>query len=159
MPARPTHALAERHEALVLHLSALQKSVTAIAAKRPEAAVPAATRVLAEALLFDCAPFLPRPSSARFPVAAPQHGALLVQLGQALAGLDAYEARHAVWDEARNGFVWRLANNQTLPIARLRQAIAAPADPDIADTMGVIKRGLRALAQRHEQQMAKLPPP
>lgn len=57
MPKTTTRAKAEAHEALYLRLAAALLQVTAIAARHPDAAVPAETRAIAEALLFDSRPF------------------------------------------------------------------------------------------------------
>ncbi|MGV8831555.1 MAG: hypothetical protein ACOH2N_06225 [Devosia sp.] len=54
-----TAALAERHEALWLSLCALHKDITALGVKKPNAPTTQAVRIAAEALLSDCAPFIP----------------------------------------------------------------------------------------------------
>lgn len=97
MPATPfvTFSRAEQHEALWLRLTALHNDLGALAARRSTLPVSAAVRVAAEALLSDCAPF---GDGDRLPQAAVDAAGLLVQLGQALARLDASEATHTFWE-------------------------------------------------------------
>jgi len=128
MPAPPilpvtTQRRAELHEALHLRLSTLYRDVAAMAARRPGAKLVESVRIVAEGLLADCAPFT-RQRGERLPVAAPDYGGLLVQLGQALAQLDAYEARFAYWDRRRAARVWRIAGHEPLPIMRLKPQIS-----------------------------------
>ena len=133
-PPRVTHALAARHEALWLRLTALHAQIAAVAARRPQAAVSRRTISVAEALLRDAQVFLGQ--SEALPMAAPDHGGLLTQLGQALAGLDAWEASNAEWRGALNAFVWKVEGDTPLPVQRLRPRLSvetAPhADPDYA---------------------------
>ena len=104
---RVTRAMAERHEALWLALTALHKDVLALGAKKAGAPVPDGLRVAAEGLLSDSAPFAPT-RRGRLPVAAPDMASLAVQLGQALAGLAAWESRHSFIDARHNGRMWRV---------------------------------------------------
>lgn len=123
MPALPqiSHFLAERHESLWLHISALHKDICAIAAKKPEAPVGNTERATVEGLICDCRPFLKKPAD-RLPVAAQNFAGLAVQLGQVLAALEDFENRHAFWDGKANCRVWRVGG-PTLPVARLRAEV------------------------------------
>lgn len=118
-PPRVTHALAERHEALWLSLAALHKDIAALAAKKPAAPVSEPVRITAEGLLSDCVPFIRRRSH-RLPVAAGDLAGLAVQLGQALAGLEAWEAANSQWRADLNAFVWKVKAAEPLPVMRLR---------------------------------------
>lgn len=118
-----TPALAERHEALWLSLAALHKDTLALGAKKPDASVSEPVRIAAEALLADCAAFIRRRNE-RLPVAAPDLAGLAVQLGQALAGLEAWESRHTDWDQRFNCRIWNLHSGY-LPIMRLKPPAAA----------------------------------
>ncbi|SEP60078.1 hypothetical protein SAMN05428969_0065 [Devosia sp. YR412] len=122
--ANPTtsHSLAERHEALWLRLSALHKDLAALAGRRSGQTVGAAIRISAEALLADCAPFA---DGQKLPVAAEDAADLLVQLGQALARLDAYEAQHSFWDNGKKCRSWRVRYGE-LPVQRLRPELPPP---------------------------------
>lgn len=145
MPAPPvvTHALAERHEALWLRLTALHKDLGGLAAKKPAAPVGEALRITAESLLSDCRPFAAGRGQ-RLPVAAPDNAGLLVQLGQALALLDGFEARHSFWSAGKSCRCWRV-NQGDLPVLRLRPNLPPPA----TDARG---RNLRALLAKQLDQ-------
>lgn len=150
MAPRVTKALAERHEALFVHLEALLKSVALVAAKRPQAEIGEALRIEAEALLFDCVPFLARPSRKKFPVAAPDHAGLLVQLGQAMAGLVAYEQRWAGWDQQKACFCWMTAK-ASLPVRRLRPQLAMSGHPAEDPESERIRAALARRIKNHAQ--------
>jgi hypothetical protein len=115
-----TKTKAQCHEALYPRLAALGRQIAAIAARRPAAIVPEGVRILAEGLLFDIRPFLAARPRRDLPVAAPDYGALATQLGQALAALDVFEARHTSWHAALKCFVWRVRSEEPLPVGRLR---------------------------------------
>ena len=122
-PPRATHALAERHEALWLRLTAVHKDTLALGAKKPGAGVSEPVRVVAEGLLSDALPFT-RQRKGGFPVAATDLGGLAVQLGQALAALDRWESLNTTWDERYKCRVWRL-DGEDLPVMRLNPPAAA----------------------------------
>lgn len=128
-----THALAERHEAVWLALAALHKDVLALGAKKLTAPVPEILRIAAEGLLSDCVPFGPS-RRGRLPVAASDMGGLAVQLGQALARLDAWESQRSFLDPQLGCRMWLVAGTR-LPIMRLRPPAAAlpKAHRDMAD--------------------------
>jgi hypothetical protein len=118
-----TRQQAERHEALWLSLSALHKDTIALGARKPTAPVSEALRISAEGLLSDCAAFTRRRGE-RLPVAAPDLAGLAAQLGQALAALEGWEARHTTWDTRFNCRIWTLHTGY-LPIMRLHPPAAA----------------------------------
>jgi hypothetical protein len=86
-----TRKLAERHEALVVRIEALARQVDAVAAKKPELAVPPDLRAAAEDLLHDCRSFAR--GLGTLPPAAPSYGGLGAQLAEARARLEAFELR------------------------------------------------------------------
>ena len=120
-------ARAERHEALVLKLEALLHELRPLALRQPAAAVPEDLRALAEGLLYDAIAFAPRKERKLFPVAAPELGALALQLSQVLASLEAYEVRHTLWSREHGAYVWRLSRGDLTPVARLRPQLLQPA--------------------------------
>ena len=144
--ATTTHALAERHEALWLSLTTLHKDIAALAGKKPDAFVSEPVRIAAESLLGDCVPFLPQPKM-RLPVAAPDLAGLAVQLGQVLAGLDAWELRHTFWDAGKACRCWRVGG-EALPIMRLRPQLPPP--PTTHNGVSIRE----ALAKRIDQRRA-----
>ncbi|UXN74274.1 hypothetical protein N8D56_03265 [Devosia sp. A8/3-2] len=152
-PPRVTHATAARHEALWLRLTALHAQIAAVAARRPQAPVSAGTISVAEALLRDAQVFLGLGDS--LPMAAPDHGGLLTQLGRALAGLDAREAGNAEWRGELNAFVWKVVGDPALPVQRLRPKLSAAtaphADPDYAAYKARMLDLRAKLAKRIEQ--------
>ena len=96
-----THERAAAHETLFIKLDALTRQAEAVALRRPDAAVPAETRAAAEALLYDAGKMLgehlhsAHPGRRNkphrgLPAAAETFAGLATQLGQALAGLDAF---------------------------------------------------------------------
>lgn len=127
MPHALSSALATRHEALVIRLTALHRDVSTLATRRGKAPLAEQVRILAEGLISDCAPFLER--GHRLPVASPDLDGLCVQLGQVLAQLEAYERRHTVWDGEKSAWLWQLhAGHQ--PVLRLKpQSKAAAPKP------------------------------
>lgn len=120
-----TAQTAAQHEALYLRLVALARQVEAVAKKRPEGAVSQTMRTLAEALFFDAQRFIGRRRA--LPFVAPDLAGLASQLGQALAGLEAFEAQHSFWDNAAKCFVWALPEETVLPVRRLKpKALTRP---------------------------------
>jgi hypothetical protein len=116
-----TKTKAEAHEALYPALARLVAQLEAMAIRKPAAPVPAATRAIAQDLLFEAQAFTWNPPHrARRPLPEPAAdvGGLATQLGQALALLDAFEAAHSVWNADLRCFVWLLA--EPVPIKRLR---------------------------------------
>lgn len=143
-----TRRLALRHEGLVLRLEALCRHAGAIAARKPELAVDAQTRALAEALLYDCRPFL-RGLGALPPV-APGFGALAAQLNGARAGLEAFELRHAGWDPKLKCQCWRTADAGAMPVGRLHpEAAAAAPKPEESAIKLALMRRIKASQESH----------
>jgi hypothetical protein len=131
-----THAMAERHEALWLQLTALHKDLTALAGRRGAQPLVPSIRITAESLLSDCAPFT---HGDRLPVAAQDVTGLLVQLGQARALLEAFETGHSVWNPALACRCWRVRQGER-PVLRLRPQLPPPPKTykgeDIRDKLG-----------------------
>lgn len=131
-PGYTTHTLAERHEALWLSLTALHKDVLALGAKKLTAPVPEILRISVEGLLSDCLPF-GASRRGKLPVAASDMGGLAVQLGQALAALEAWENQHSFVDPRFDCRMWRVKSGQ-LPVLRLKPPVAAmPVQRDMSD--------------------------
>lgn len=146
-----THALAARHEALWLKLTSLQAQIAPVAARRPQGVVSAHTGMVAEGLLREALPFLIDGNP--LPVAAPDYGGLATQLGQALAGLEAWEAANMVWRGDLNAFVWTVSSDTALPVARLRPKLVPPAKQDLAYAAGL--RNLRDKLAQHIDQFKR----
>ena len=125
-----THALAARHEALWLKLTALHGQIAPIAARRLLGLVSASSIMIAESLLREAMPFLD--TADRLPVAAVDHGGLVTQLGQALAQLEHWGSLNTVWRPELNAYVWLVAGPEPLPVRRLRPKLVTPvaARPD-----------------------------
>lgn len=144
-----TPEAAARHEALYLRLATILRQTEAAANKRADAPVGDITRRLAEDLLFEARRFVGGPNA--IPASAPDLVGLATQLGQALAALDAYEARHSVWDPGLAAFVWSVNGPVALPIARLRPKANAPSHPDLVKIVAIQRRQVLAFAERFEQ--------
>ncbi|MET3927161.1 hypothetical protein [Devosia sp. 2618] len=145
-----THTLAAQHEALWLKLTALHTQIAPIATRKPQTPVCAHTITVAEALLRDALPFVE--DNDRLPMAAPDHGGLVTQLGQTLAEMDSWEAANSRWDGPRNAYLWQVRGGDVLPVLRLRPKLMVPAG-SAADPAQVAKMlDLRAkLAKRIDQ--------
>ena len=144
-----TPQAAARHEALYLRLATLLRQTEAGANKRADAPVGDMTRRLAEDLLFEARRFVGGPNA--IPASAPDMVGLATQLGQALAALDAYEARHSAWDPELAAFAWSVNGPVALPIARLRPKANAPSHPDLVEIVAIQRRQVRSFAERFEQ--------
>ena len=115
-----TRAHAARHEALYIKLARLTAQVTTLAERRPDAPVPAATRIIAADLLFDALPFFAAARRARaLPEPVADLGGLATQLGHALSQLDVWEAANSAWNADLKCFTWLL--REPLPVSRLRR--------------------------------------
>jgi hypothetical protein len=121
MPDGIDKALAAAHEALYLKLGRLTRQVETLAARKPDAALPAEMRTLAETLLRQARQFPPRGTLERGSIVkAGDLAGLATELGQGLAKLDLFEAAHSVWSVEHNCFVWKLRQDVVAPVARLR---------------------------------------
>ncbi len=142
MPTTLTKTVIATHERLHPRLAALLKQVERVAGKRPGEPVPEETLKLSQTLIREAAKLLgregrgisaPKGSSAAGK-AALDHQNLAVALGQALAGLEAFEGTHTVL--AGGVRSWQLGDGTRQPVARLlaktsaRGATTAPAKPD-----------------------------
>jgi hypothetical protein len=119
---------AQRHEALYLRLAALLRQAEAVAARRPDTAVPDAMRALAETLVYDARAFTGTGGGRRpagLPAVPPAYGGLAAALGEAFAGLEAFELRHTRWDAGLKCVVWRTSEGPQ-PVQRLHPEPAAP---------------------------------
>jgi len=139
---------AEAHETLMAQSTRLLAQAEAIAVRRPEEAVSPTIAALAGDLLFE----LRRLLNARgLPAVAPDYAGLAAQLGQAVAGLEAFEARHTVWDAALGAFAWQITPTLRQPVARLRPHLATPTQ-DAARRQGDSHRRLVRLLQVRERE-------
>lgn len=145
-----TRMLAARHEALWLKLTALQAQIATVANRRPQTPVSAHTISVAEALLREALPFIPKGDP--LPMAAPDHGGLLTQLGQALAAMDYWEASRSRWDDQAKAYLWQVKGDASLPVRRLRPKLVQPAGAEADPARAAKMLDLRAkLAKRMEQ--------
>lgn len=94
MPNPLNPARAQRHAALTPRLAALAGQLQALALRKPGEPVSATVQSLAEDLLFGAREFRPPGERRGLPAAAPDHAGLAAQLGQALAMLALWQARH-----------------------------------------------------------------
>ncbi|MDC9822805.1 hypothetical protein PRN20_03590 [Devosia sp. ZB163] len=121
-----TPDLIAAHERLHPRLASLLKQVERTASRRPTMAVPEASLKLARELCREAARLLGREGRG---IGAPKpaggapldQGGLAIHLGQALAGLEQFEAAHSGRDFSGNA-VWQLPGGETVPITRLRMA-------------------------------------
>ena len=157
MPTIPHQTLltrrkADAHEALFLRLAALTKQVEAMAARRPLAPVPEQLVTLAEGALYEARQFGQRRQRRELPVAAPHCGGLAAQLGTALAGLVAFEARHSRWDSGLKAQLWVIKGERVpVPVRRLRPkldtAIQEARDKDMDQLQASIERRINAITK------------
>ena len=157
MPKIPRQTLltrrkADAHEALFLRLQALTRQVEAMAARRPTAPVPEDLASLAEGALYEVRQFAQRRHRRDLPVAAAHFGALAAQLGTALAGLVAYEARHSRWDGVLQAQVWSLKGESgPVPLRRLRPKLDTAAqdarDSDMDQLQAAVERRINAITK------------
>lgn len=122
-----TPALIATHERLHPCLASLLKQIERVAAKHPGLGVPEETARLARELCRDAAKLLgragrgisvPQRSSAGTKSTPLDHATLAIALGQALVGLEAFEAEHSGWSGTRKCAVWRLDGPER-PVRRL----------------------------------------
>lgn len=127
MPNPLTPSLIDTHERLYPRLAALLKQLERIAAKRPRDMVPEATLQLAGRLCRQAAALIGKDGrsiiaalgAAKGPRAVPlDHAGLVVVLGQAVAGLEAFEAAHSA--PIDGVMCWQLGTGESRPVARLR---------------------------------------
>lgn len=129
MPTTLTPEIIATHERLYPRLAALLKQVERVAGKRPGDPAPEATAKLAGQLCVQAAKLLGRERQGIvLPVATRgaslDHAGLVVKLGQAVAGLEAFEAAHSA--PIAGVLSWQLGDGESRPVARLG-AKASPA--------------------------------
>ncbi|MBN9317608.1 MAG: hypothetical protein J0I99_17840 [Devosia sp.] len=122
MPITLTETLIATHERLYPRLAALLKQVERA---RPGAAVPEETVRLSRTLCREARKLLGRegqsitlPGGKAGKGAPLDHQGLAVALGQAVAGLEAFEAAHSGWSAERKCTVWML-DGPARPVLRL----------------------------------------
>lgn len=138
------------HERLYPRLAALLKQVERVAARRPGAEVTEETGRLARELCREAARLLGRDGRGiglPKPVAgAPlDHGGLAIHLGQALAGLEQFEATHSGHSKQLGYAIWQV-DGPPLPVTRLlpKGAGGRVTEPR-AEKMSPIRRELTRL--------------
>lgn len=130
MPTTLTPEIIATHERLYPRLAALLKQVERVAARRSRVPVPEETAKLSRELCREAARLLGKDgrgiglpkSSAGAPL---DHAGLAILLGQAVAGLEAFEAAHSAVVAGVPS--WQLGNGESRPVARLRARAAATA--------------------------------
>jgi hypothetical protein len=162
--ARLSLTTALNHEALYPRLETLTRQVESIAARKPDVSVPAETRAAAEALLFEVIRFRPRRplrsqqkggnavATAALEPSPDNVAALATVLGQALAALGAFEARHTVWSPRHNGFVWLLQHDRVQPVQRLRPKSSAPLESGVDKNDARLRQKIVARFKEHYEE-------
>lgn len=111
------------HERLYPRLAALMKQVERVASRRPGAPVPEESAKLSRELCREAARLLgrdgrgiglPKPVAGAAPL---DHAGLAIHLGQAVAGLEAFEAAHSAVVAGVPS--WQLGTGESRPVARL----------------------------------------
>lgn len=126
---KPTSTLTREsilaHERLYPRVTALLKQVERVAARRPSQPVPDESLKLARELCREAAALLgkdgrgievPRGAAAE----GFDHAGLAVALGQALAGLEAFEAANSVYSAKYGAVCWMLPDGGMEPVSRLK---------------------------------------
>jgi len=122
-PQSLTPTLIAAHERLYPRLSSLLKQVERVASRVPRAPVPPETAQFARELVGRAAKLLGREGRGiAVPHATPsaplEHAALAVALGQAVAGLEAFEGAHAMLSLRHRAICWLLPGGKLQPVAR-----------------------------------------
>lgn len=111
------------HERLYPRLASLLKQVERVAAQRPTQPVPTESVKLARELCQEAAQLLGKHGRGiAVPRGAPgalDHASLAVALGQAVAGLEAFEGEHAQLSARHQAICWTLPDGKRQPVARL----------------------------------------
>jgi len=122
-----TKTLIATHERLYPRLASLLKQVERVAGREPRMEVPAETARLSRDLVREAARLLgpdgrglsvPQGASAGGSAPALDHARLAIALGQAVAGLEAFEAAHSGWSNDARCAVWRI-DGPPQPVLRL----------------------------------------
>lgn len=142
-----TQRKAKAHEALFGRLCALMDQCKPMATKRPGAPVSASVAALAASVLNEMAWF--DRSATQSP--AQDWGGLLLQLGQARARLEDFEAQNSAWHKDQNARVW-LLKHSTAPIRRLRPLTTLPPqpkkDPKVSALRKLLEKRIDAITKR-----------
>jgi len=115
------------HERLFPRVVALLKQVERAASRHPDQPVSAATRDAAQSIFAQARTILGREGARNAGSATADLSALSLGLGQLLAGLEAFEAKHSALDPKLGRVAWRVAG-APLPVSRLAPA-APPKTP------------------------------
>lgn len=111
------------HERLYPRLASLLKQVERVAAQRPTQPVPAESVKLARELCQEAAQLLGKQGRGivvpRGAAGVLDHASLAVALGQAVAGLEAFEGEHAQLSARHQAICWTLPDGKRQPVARL----------------------------------------
>lgn len=108
------------HERLYPRLASLLKQVENVARQRPMQPVPTESVKLARELCEEAAQLLGRAGRGiGVPRGTPDHASLAVALGQAVAGLEAFEGEHAQLSARHQAICWTLPDGTRQPVARL----------------------------------------
>lgn len=139
---------AQAHEALLVRICALHDQLKPLAAKHPEGSVsPFVTRLAAE-MLGAVAWFAGEKRAGGVPAA--DLAGLAVQLSEARAKLEHFEAQHSAWHKDQNAHVWLLRNG-TVPIKRLRPHTTKPPrpqdDPEARQRRKELERRINAITK------------
>ena len=108
------------HERLYPRLASLLKQVERVAAQRPTQPVRAESVKLARELCQEAGLLLGKQGRGiGVPRGALDHAGLAVALGQAVAGLEAFEGEHAQLSARHQAICWTLPDGKRQPVARL----------------------------------------
>ncbi len=139
---------AEAHEALFVRVCALLDQLKPLAAKHPEGAVSPVVTRLATEMLGAVAWFVGGKRAGCVPAA--DLAGLVVQLSEARAKLEHFEAQHSAWHKDQNAHVWLLRNG-TAPIKRLRPHTTRPPhpqyDPEARQRRKELERRINAITK------------
>lgn len=109
------------HERLHPRIAALLKQVERVAARRPTQPVPEESMKLSRELCREAARLLGRDGRGiGVGRGTLDHSGLAVMLGQALAGLEAFEAANSVYSAKHGAVCWMLPEGGMEPVSRLR---------------------------------------
>ena len=108
------------HERLYPRLASLLKQVENVAKQRPAQPVGAESVKLARELCQEAGQLLGKQGRGiGVPRGALDHASLAVALGQAVAGLEAFEGEHAQLSARHQAICWTLPDGKRQPVARL----------------------------------------
>ena len=139
---------AEAHEALFVRLCALIDQLKPLAAKHPDAPVSSVVTRLATEMLGAVAWLVGDKRAGGVPAA--DLAGLAVQLSEARANLEHFEAQHSAWDNEQNAHMWVLRRGNR-PIRRLRPHSTKPPrakdDPKMRQLRIDLERRINAITK------------